>query len=110
MYTESPAPYNLLRGDEPYYPINDERNNNLFAAYQELAEKEKGVLFGDESRTQFSTIKDFTDSILRKTNQISLDPMEYVERTMVAYKNPGHNFATPYMTSNYSGMLFNSYC
>ena len=33
-------------GDEPYYPINDERNNNLFAAYQELAEKEKGVLFG----------------------------------------------------------------
>ena len=70
----------------------------------------KHAILSDESRTQFSTIKDFTDSILRKTNQISLDPMEYVERTMVAYKNPGHNFATPYMTSNYSGMLFNSYC
>lgn len=70
----------------------------------------KHSILSDESRTQFSTIKDFTDSILRKTNQISLDPMEYVERTMVAYKNPGHNFATPYMTSNYSGMLFNSYC
>ncbi|MCM1135459.1 MAG: flagellar capping protein [Clostridium sp.] len=70
----------------------------------------KHSMAGDESRSQFSTIKDFTNSILRKTNQISLDPMEYVERTMVAYKNPGHNFATPYMTSNYSGMLFNSYC
>lgn len=34
------------RGDEPYYPINDERNNTLFAAYQELAEKEANVLFG----------------------------------------------------------------
>ena len=33
-------------GDEPYYPVNDERNNGLFARYQELAKKEKGVLFG----------------------------------------------------------------
>lgn len=31
---------------EPYYPINDERNNNLFAAYQKLAEQEQNVLFG----------------------------------------------------------------
>lgn len=33
-------------GEEPYYPINDERNNKLFAGYQELAAKEKNVLFG----------------------------------------------------------------
>lgn len=33
-------------GDEPYYPINDERNNKLFADYQKLAAKEKKVLFG----------------------------------------------------------------
>lgn len=59
---------------------------------------------------QLSSIRDFTNSILRKTGQISLNPMEYVDRVMVAYKNPGHNFATPYVTSNYSGMLFNGYC
>lgn len=70
----------------------------------------KHSLSGDENRAQFSTIKDFTNSILRKTNQISLNPMEYVDKTMVAYKNPGHNFVTPYLTSNYSGMFFNSYC
>lgn len=34
------------KGDEPYYPVNDERNNTLFAAYQELAAKEENVLFG----------------------------------------------------------------
>ncbi len=34
------------KGDEPYYPINDERNNKLFSQYQELADKEKNVLFG----------------------------------------------------------------
>ena len=70
----------------------------------------KNSILNDESRTRFSTIRDFTNSILRKTNQVSLNPMEYVDKRLVAYKNPGHNFATPYMTSNYSGMLFNSYC
>lgn len=70
----------------------------------------KDSILDDENRAQFSTIKDLTNSILRKTNQISLNPMEYVDKTIVAYKNPGHNFATPYITSNYSGMLFNSYC
>lgn len=34
------------KGDEPYYPINDERNNTLFARYLELAQKEENVLFG----------------------------------------------------------------
>lgn len=33
-------------GDEPYYPVNDERNEKLFQEYKALAEKEKNVLFG----------------------------------------------------------------
>lgn len=33
-------------GMEPYYPVNDEGNNQLFAKYQELALKEKNVIFG----------------------------------------------------------------
>lgn len=39
-------PASRQKGDEPYYPINDERNNALFAQYQQLAAKEKNVLFG----------------------------------------------------------------
>lgn len=34
------------RGDEPYYPINDEHNGELYRQYAALAEKEKNVLFG----------------------------------------------------------------
>ena len=34
------------RGDEPYYPVNDEKNTKLYAGYLELAGKEKNVLFG----------------------------------------------------------------
>jgi len=33
-------------GDEPYYPVNDEKNSTLYAAYRALAEKEPKVLFG----------------------------------------------------------------
>lgn len=64
----------------------------------------------DDAKDTFSTMKGFTNSILRKTNQVSLDPMNYVNNIIVAYKNPGRNYATPYITSAYSGMMFNSYC
>ena len=33
-------------GDEPYYPVNDEKNGQLYAQYKELAEKEPKVIFG----------------------------------------------------------------
>lgn len=33
-------------GDEPYYPVNDEKNGELYQKYLTLAEKEKNVLFG----------------------------------------------------------------
>ena len=33
-------------GDEPYYPVNDQRNEELFKQYKELAENEKNVIFG----------------------------------------------------------------
>lgn len=33
-------------GMEPYYPVNDERNNALADAYRKLAEKEENVIFG----------------------------------------------------------------
>lgn len=33
-------------GDEPYYPVNDDRNALLYAEYKKLAEKETNVIFG----------------------------------------------------------------
>ncbi|MBP5342844.1 UDP-galactopyranose mutase, partial [bacterium] len=34
------------KGDEPYYPVNDDKNNQLYLRYKELAEKENNVIFG----------------------------------------------------------------
>lgn len=33
-------------GDEPYYPVNDEKNGKLYTAYKELADREEKVIFG----------------------------------------------------------------
>lgn len=33
-------------GDEPYYPVNDDRNGKLYEAYKKLAEQEERVIFG----------------------------------------------------------------
>jgi len=33
-------------GDEPYYPVNDEKNGQLYQQYKALAEKEENIVFG----------------------------------------------------------------
>lgn len=39
-------PAEWKKGDEPYYPVNDDKNAALYAQYQALAQKEPGILFG----------------------------------------------------------------
>lgn len=39
-------PKEWSRGDEPYYPVNDKHNSELYEKYAQRAAKEKNVLFG----------------------------------------------------------------
>ena len=39
-------PATWKKGDEPYYPINDEKNNALYEEYSAMAKEEGNVLFG----------------------------------------------------------------
>lgn len=39
-------PATWKKGDEPYYPINNERNNTMYGKYKELADKESNIIFG----------------------------------------------------------------
>lgn len=39
-------PCEWKRGDEPYYPVNDEKNGARYAQYRLLANKERNVIFG----------------------------------------------------------------
>lgn len=70
------------------------------------------VVSSEDVADTFRTLRDFSNLLLRKSSQISLNPMQYVDQTIVAYKNPNprRNFVNPYMSSAYSGMIFNGYC
>lgn len=54
-------------------------------------------------------LSNFKDSLLSKANDITINPMKYVNKIMISYPHPIKPFANPYVTSIYSGMMFNGY-
>ncbi|MCH5333261.1 MAG: flagellar filament capping protein FliD [Agathobacter sp.] len=63
----------------------------------------------DRAENTFTTLSRFRDAMGSKAENAAVDPMHYVNKVVVAYKNPGHNFATPYISSIYSGMMLDRY-
>ena len=58
----------------------------------------------------FQILNNFKDSLNAFAKRTSINPMNYVNKLVVAYKNPGKSFATPYANSAYTGMLLDGYC
>lgn len=63
-----------------------------------------------DSKDCFSLLNEFKDDLNKTATNASIDPMNYVSKVLIAYKNPVHNFATPYITSIYSGMMLDRFC
>lgn len=58
-------------GDEPYYPVNDEKNSSLYAAYRALAEKEPKVIFGGRlGEYKYYDMDQVIASALTKTEEL----------------------------------------
>lgn len=57
----------------------------------------------------FSELNEFKKSIQRKADSIAMNPMDYVNNKIVAYKNPHRTMTDPYNLSAYTGMMFNDY-
>ncbi len=60
--------------NEPYYPINTEKNHDIFLKYKELAQKEKGVIIGgrlgeyayyDMDKTILSVLKCYEEKVIK---------------------------------------------
>ena len=55
-------------GMEPYYPVNDERNNKLAESYRELAKKEKNVIFGGRlAQYKYYDMAPVIEEVMRRT-------------------------------------------
>ena len=64
----------------------------------------------DHAEEHLSVLNEFKNLLNTKATTASLDPMKYVDKIIVTYKNPGKNLVTPYITSIYSGMMMDEYC
>lgn len=61
------------------------------------------------AETTFHRLINLKNTIGEKANTISLNPMNYVNKIMINYKDPAHTFAAPYFSSIYSGMMMDRY-
>ena len=58
-------------GDEPYYPVNDEKNNQLYEQYKHMAQQEKKIIFGGRlGEYKYYDMDMVIASALKMSNQI----------------------------------------
>ena len=87
-----------------------------------IALTEEGLLQIDEKaatesilsqklREVFAKDSSFTKALTSRMRTVTLNPMDYVDKLIVVYPNTRSKASVnPYVTSLYSGMLFNNYC
>lgn len=68
------------------------------------------AISSSDAKANFSVLNAFKDALNDKATKASINPMKYVNKVIVAYKNPNHIESTPYVTSVYSGLMLDHYC
>ena len=86
----------LEAGDDGLLSVNEEKLKSS---------AKNGSLLGT-----LSQLGKFKDAVQQKAHDVMINPMEYINKVVVSYKNPKRPSADPYTTSIYSGMMYNSYC
>ncbi|MBO4461986.1 MAG: flagellar capping protein [Lachnospiraceae bacterium] len=63
----------------------------------------------DSTGAIFSELNSFKNAAAARASQISINPVDYMNKVVVAYKNPGREFSAPYATSMYAGLMMDTY-
>ena len=75
---EYPATWS--KGDEPYYPINNEENNELYSKYKELADKEENLIFGGRlAQYKYYDMHNVIEKALEAVNKEFIENKELIE-------------------------------
>lgn len=62
-------------------------------------------LSGEDTSSSFEALNAFKNALERQSLKTAVNPMDYVDKITVAYKNPSRTFGTPYANSRYAGLL-----
>ena len=72
-------------------------------------EKLEAAIQPDRAEQTFGRLSSFKNAIGAKADAVAINPMNYVNKVVVNYKNPGKTFTAPYFSSVYSGMMLDRY-
>lgn len=72
-------------------------------------EKLEAAIQPERADATFGRLTTFKAAIGAKADTVAINPMNYVNKVVVNYKNPGKTFAAPYFSSVYSGMMLDRY-
>lgn len=72
-------------------------------------EKLEAAIQPERADTTFKRLSKFKNAIGAKADAVAINPMNYVNKVVVNYKNPGKTFTAPYFSSVYSGMMLDKF-
>lgn len=72
-------------------------------------EKLEAAIEPERAEATFKRLSSLKNAIGDKANTVAINPMNYVNKVVVNYKNPGKTFPAPYFSSVYSGMMLDRY-
>lgn len=72
-------------------------------------EKLADAIQPERADTTFKRLAKFKNAIGAKADAVAINPMNYVNKVVVNYKNPGKTFTAPYFSSVYSGIMLDRY-
>ena len=71
------------------------------------AQRLSDIINSPDKASAFTTLNELKNAINLASSKASINPMAYVDKAIVEYKNPGKTLTAPYATSAYSGMMMN---
>lgn len=101
LYNEVNSLYQTKATNLSKAGIKSQEDGHLFLDKDKLEEE----INGGSREMIYKALDEFKNALSREADKISLNPMRYVDKKVVEYKNPGHTFNAPYAESIYSGLL-----
>lgn len=96
----STVKYNRELLESNGFHVNDDYTLSVDRAAVEKAAKD-GTIFDN-----LKNLDSFKNVLKKRVDNIEVNPMEYINKKIVAYKNPQKLISTPYAASIYTGMMF----
>lgn len=84
----------------------DVSNNGYITLNKEVLEE---AIQPERADDTFRKLSLFKNALGAKADTVAINPMNYVNKVVVNYKNPGRTFSAPYFSSVYSGMMLDRY-